>query len=800
MYRNTSLLQRFMYLFGVSAMIGLFALAGKASFSANSLPQDIQQPRSQSTVVYESLVVGIPFEDIGTVQDAGAVNIIPGSPDGLTGTGAQGWDREARGVEGTAAKKAWFGFAVASGDFNGDGYPDLAVGVPGESPTGSVHVFYGTAVGITAQDDVIITPVVRPENNVYYGAALAVGDFDGDGYDDLAIGDPYEKATDIPRENDGGVEVIYGSAQGLNTRRIQWWDIATIGYPSAFYRGHRFGQALAVGDFDGDGYDDLAIGAPGDDTSGYEEAGSVIVIYGSDQRLNPNWRQIWHQDQPDMAGGAETGDNFGAVLAVGDFDADGYDDLAIGIPFEDVRDVSDAGAVQIIHGSYRGLTAQNSQIWDQDSQAIFGRATKDNHFGKSLASGDFNGDGYDDLAIGAPEEDILTTYPDAGVVHLLHGSEHRLFAPQDNILHLWEANVLFGAALTSGDFDGDGYDDLAVGAPDYKNKRGAVYAYYGTTKGLGRATSEKWDQDSPGVPGIPEVGDAFGTALTILPVVCAQDPYEPNNLASEAYDTENDFQQHGGFQIMDNAYICPSGDVDWFLIPASTGETIEISLTSLPKDYDMALFDPDGSLVGLSQQNGTVNEYISHKALKTGKYQLRILGGSSAEWHPNDGYSLQVIVRGTTPPTPTPTPTPIPCPDTRYEPNDDFDTAAIIGYDTPIEGYICTPDDEDWYAIEVERGKVVEAILGELPADYDLYLYDPSGTLLETSREGDTSPERIVFTAPISGAYRLRVFGYGGAYNPNVPYILRVTQQEASSPVYRHYIPSVQTPMEVLNR
>jgi hypothetical protein len=137
-------------------------------------------------------------------------------------------------------------------------------------------------------------------------------------------------------------------------------------------------------DFSGDGVDDLAIGLD-EDVGGHEDAGAVNVLAGSAGGLTVAGAQIWHQDSPGVPGAPAFLDGFGSALAAGDFDGDGFDDLAIGVPEEDVGGASDAGVVNVLFGSAAGLTAAGSQIWHQDSAGVPGAAENFDRFGNVLA-------------------------------------------------------------------------------------------------------------------------------------------------------------------------------------------------------------------------------------------------------------------------------------------------------------------------------------------------------------------------------------------------------------------------------
>jgi hypothetical protein len=468
---------------------------------------------------HEDLAIGVPGEDLGSITSAGVVQVLYGGSDGFSAAGNQLWHQDSPGIGDMAETSDEFGSALAAGDFTGDGYDDLAIGVPWENLGGTrpnagvVHVLYGGPGGLSASFSQVwdrITVVGAAEIGDRFGWALSAGDFDGDGHDDLAIGIPRDD-IDLAQPS-GAVVVLHGSLFGLGTP-IQFWHQDSPGIEGTAEIFDFFGGALAAGDFDDDGHDDLAIGVQGEDIGSTSDTGVVQVLYGSSVvGLSATGSQLWDQDSSGITGIAEEGDGFGAALAVGDFDGDGHDDLAIGVPLEDLDATSDTGVVHLLYGSVSGLAATGNQLWHQDSSGIAGIAEGGDFFGEALAAGDFDADGHDDLAIGVPYEN-LSSMSRAGGVQVLYGSLDGLSATGNQ---LWDQDSpgikgvaedidLFGKSLAAGDFDNDGADDLAIGIPGEDvlevADAGAVQVIYGSTlifaDGFESSNTSAWSNAVP---------------------------------------------------------------------------------------------------------------------------------------------------------------------------------------------------------------------------------------------------------------------------------------------------------------
>lgn len=482
---------------------------------------------------FDDLAIGSPGESTAGNYKSGFVHVVYGSVTGLDTSELEFLSESSLAFPGFPSSR--FGAALASGDFDGDGFDELAIGAPQStvanlSAAGAVYVVAGSATGLDLgdvqtwsqnspgiKDKVELNPQYIAASIERFGHTLASGDFDADGYDDLAIAvdESLKKAGAA-----GAVHVLYGSPIGLRAKRNQLWTLDSKGVPGKSVTSAGFGGSLAVGNFDGDAFDDLAIGSHAHFDADTWDA--VLVLRGGKKGLSTKKRQWFAPD------GDGTDDNdFGSSklpLAAGDLDGDGRADLVIGRPNHQVASDFAAGEVRIFAGSPTGIDTSFFLNFSRATFGVEGGVTQQARFGDALAIADLDGDQLADLIVGVPGAEAGGQAL-AGAIQVFEGASGggMISTANDAIWSRASSGIAdvpdvddgFGAALSVGDFDGDGFMDLGIGVPDDDvsgvSDAGAVHVLYGSSSSLTSTGSDLLVQ--AGLAAVGEEDDAFGAAL-----------------------------------------------------------------------------------------------------------------------------------------------------------------------------------------------------------------------------------------------------------------------------------------------
>jgi FG-GAP repeat protein len=480
---------------------------------------------------------GDGFEDLGVAaafRGAGSINVLYGSAAGLTGAGSQRWTQDSPDVQGDAERGDQFGSWLGAADFDADGFDDLAIGAQGEPVSGkpgagAVNVLYGSATGLTAEGNQLWTQdstdiAGEPGKNALFGFVLSTGDLNGDGFGDLAITAPFQRISGV--KSAGGVNILYGSVDGLTATGNQHWTLESLGSDPAPFS--QFGVSAAMGDLNDDGFDELIVGAIGEPAAGKEAAGTVHVLFGSASGVTDAGAMALSKATPEILGPAKAFDLFGFYVAAGDANGDGFADIAAtgGINFEPTARGS--SYVDVIYGSATGPTTDGNQLFTQNTEGMPGSDRGARVFGYVTSIADVNDDGFAELAIGSPNS-LVSHQKGAGAVNVLYGSSGGLTVdgaqrwsqaspgvpdePEGEAFDPFRSDQ-FGIYVVGRDLNGDGFADLGIGIAGENDAAGAITSIYGSVAGLTGAGSQFFDQDSAGVAGTARPGTLWGIFLS----------------------------------------------------------------------------------------------------------------------------------------------------------------------------------------------------------------------------------------------------------------------------------------------
>jgi hypothetical protein len=500
---------------------------------------------------------------------------------------------------------ALFGNSVATaGDVNGDGFSDVIVGAyrydSDQVDEGKVFVYHGSATGLSLSPD---WQVETNQSGSWFGYSVSTaGDVNGDGFSDVVVGAP---RWDDGRTNEGRAFIYLGSTSGLSTTPD--WEKSSNKADSWYAF-----SVSAAGDVNGDGFSDVVVGAPDWNTAQIFE-GKAFVYHGSAAGLGnvANWKKEINQDYL----------HFGwAVASAGDVNGDGFDDVIVGAPAcASPQPCSNlTGQAYVFHGSAAGLSTSESWIGQGiDAMGLFGDAV--------ASAGDIDGDGFDDVIVGARFHS--NGHGHEGQAFLYPGSASGLSSTWSWMGEGGQANAYFGTSVRgAGDVNGDGLDDIVVGAPGH-NSAGRAYLYQGTTVGL---------SSSPDWIGTPPWGQAlFGRSVSTAGDVNGDnfdDLIVGARSFSDGFSAEGAAFTYHGFSTSPGAGQIPDGvNIPGLPLTISLEENGAITLSWSPScqagDGDYEIYE------------GTLGDYANRVPVL-----CSTAGITAATFTPNSGDSYYLVV------------------------------------------------------------------------------------------------------------------------------------------------------------